>query len=114
MSYTSLNPIGKKGRAWNNARRSLKCQFSAMGITQCELNLAGCWKDNGLGFAHALKRRHLRPDQLSEVILVCNPCHDWLEKLGERKMEQLVKDVIALREVKLNYRDFDLDVMEIF
>jgi hypothetical protein len=89
---------GKKTREWNRVRRQLKCQFVGMGVTTCELNLPGCMVDNGLGFAHALKRRHITNDEdMRRVILACNFCHNVLELNGEAKMSRIVDSIITKR-----------------
>lgn len=88
---------GRKTREWENARRELKGEFAAMGITSCELRLAGCWKDNSLSFAHSAKRRYLTPDQIKEVVLCCTPCHQRIEVFGGPVMQALVRDIISKR-----------------
>lgn len=97
-----LNRAGKKGKAWAKLRRVLKCEFAARGLTICELQLPGCWHDNGLGFAHRYKRNLITSeDELRVVILACNPCHDVIEIAGHAKMKKLVDGVIRDRELRL-------------
>jgi hypothetical protein len=89
---------GKKTKAWEKVRRSLKLEFVGMGIQTCELRLPGCAFDNLLGFAHALKRRNIHTDQdMRRVILACNICHDILEVQGEAQMARIVDGIIAGR-----------------
>jgi len=88
---------GKKVQAWEKERAKLKVKFYAWGITSCELHYPGCWNDSALGFAHARKRRNLKPHQLGEVILACNICHDKIESLPEEEMEEIVRSIIANR-----------------
>jgi hypothetical protein len=99
MKRTPLKKLGKKGLAWEKCRRELKVKFQRAGITTCEIGelYPGCWIDNGLGFAHARKRRNLKPGELSVVILACNSCHDNLELLPESEMAKIVLDIIARR-----------------
>lgn len=92
---------GKKTNAWEKERAKLKVRFLAWGITTCELFYPGCWRDNALGFAHAKKRRNLKPHELGEVILACNPCHDQIEILPETEMTKVVRGVITKRKVFL-------------
>lgn len=90
--------VGKKTREWMTVRARLKRKFVAAGITSCELGYPGCWKDEGLGFAHGRKRRHLKGDEIETLtILACNPCHDRIETLSAPAMLAIVKSVIAER-----------------
>lgn len=99
---------GKRMLAWESERTRLKKKFDRWGITSCELRYpGGCWGDNGLGFAHAKKRRFLKPEELGIVILACNRCHDILESLPHELMEVEVMQVIRSREKKLK-KDVDL------
>jgi hypothetical protein len=112
-SYTGLrraplNKLGRLGRLWAKARRELKAEFAAMGITTCELRFKGCWIDNRLGFLHIKKRRNLRPDELKIVALGCNPCHDRAELLPEHEMTELVLGIIANRERPNKAREMGL------
>lgn len=104
-----LRKLGKKGKAWNEARRKLKDAFLAAGITSCELRAAirrtipaarlDCWRDNGLGFAHTHKRRNITtPEGLLEVALSCNNCHDFVEGLKENEMAAIIRNAIARRQ----------------
>lgn len=93
---TPLRQLGKKGSEWANTRASLKKEFEAGGITTCEAKLPGCWRDNGLGFAHTKKRRHVT--DLRRVALLCNHCHDEFECKPEPEMERLIEAIIAARK----------------
>ena len=78
---------------------SFACQrFQRAGITTCEIRGYGCWYDNGLGFAHAKKRRNLGPGELSVVALACCVCHDRIEILPEQEMAAIVMRVIDSRK----------------
>ncbi len=93
-----LKQLGKKGTAWARERAKLKVAFERAGITTCEAQGLGCWRDNGLGFAHTLKRRNATtPEQLREVVLACNHCHDALELLPEHLMAVAIRGIIAAR-----------------
>ena len=92
-----LNKRGSRTKAWTNARRGLKVEFARMGVTRCEANLADCMGDEGLGFAHTKKRRHLAEDELKTVALLCNNCHDFYELQGEAKMQPQIEELIARR-----------------
>lgn len=99
---------GKKCLEWESLRRILKTKFLTWGITSCELRYPGvCWGDNALGFAHAKKRRYLKPHELSHVILCCNPCHDVIESLPHDLMEVEVNEIIRRRKKNLK-KDVDL------
>ncbi len=89
---------GKKTNIWAKVRAELKIEFEAQGITTCELRFKECWIDNGLGFAHAQKRRFIKPDDKT-VILACNHCHDSLEVMPHASMERIVLSTIAARSV---------------
>lgn len=95
-----MKRAGKRTLAWENVRAKLKVKMLTLGITTCELQFTGCWRDNALGFAHAKKRRNLKPHELSEAILVCNPCHDQIELLPEQEMTRVVRDTIRKRFLK--------------
>lgn len=97
MKRAGYLKAGKKVRAWSKARRALKVEFMAMGITSCELRYEGCFGDDGLGFAHHSKRRKLKPEDMTTVILVCNQCHDQIERLPPLDMFCLVNETIASR-----------------
>lgn len=91
---------GKRTREREKVRRQLKCKFVGMGVTTCELRLPGCMVDDGLGFAHALKRRHITTDEdMRRVALLCNSCHDVLELQGEAKMSRIIDSIISRRAV---------------
>lgn len=92
---------GKRTKAWESTRRKLKVAFECAGIVECELKWPGCWRDNSLGFAHHKKRRNLKPEELTIVILACSAeCHRKLELLPEKEMEQIVLTTIANRETQ--------------
>lgn len=93
---------GKKTIAWEKERKKLKVRFEAMRITTCELVYPGCWYNTALSFAHAKKRRNLKPHELSEVILCCVPCHEKIEILKEAEMTKIVRSVIANRKPDLS------------
>jgi len=103
-----MNRVGKRTRNWEQERARLKKKFEKWGITSCELRYPNvCWRDNALGFAHAKKRRFLKPEELGIVILACSPCHDILESLPHDLMEVEVMQVIKQRQKKLK-KDIDL------
>jgi hypothetical protein len=93
----AVNKRGPRTKAWTNARRQLKREFAAMGIQSCELQYGGCWGDDTLGFAHAAKRRKLKPEDLKTVILACANCHDLIEFLPADEMKAVVERTIRLR-----------------
>lgn len=96
-----LNPIGKKGANWNDARAQLIILFEKNGITECEIKYKGCWKDNALGFAHVDKRRFLSQEDVrspNKVVLACNPCHQIVEQESREEMRKELDKIIAARE----------------
>lgn len=102
LSLSSKTPMRRDGRrtkAWEAARRKLKCQFVSMGIDTCELQFPGCAYDNELGFAHRYKRRFITTEEeLHVVILACSRCHDVIELQGHAMMKKIVDSVIAKRD----------------
>ncbi len=90
---SEMNRAGKKTKAWDACRARLKREFMKMGITRCEM----CNNDNFLSFAHSKKRRHIVGDELSEVALLCIPCHSGVELLPEAEMTTLIRNIIATR-----------------
>lgn len=100
MKRSRIKRSGKKTKAWDAERAKLKVRFAAVGITECELRLAGCWKTNTLGFAHSKKRRHIQGDEIREVALLCNSCHDVVERLAEAEMTEAIRKIISSREIQ--------------
>ncbi len=97
LKRTPLRRVSKKNW-WEKLRPKLKKEFERAGITTCEVGYQGCWRDNGLGFAHSLKRRNIKTeDERREVVLACNCCHDKLEILPEHEMKRIVKVIIFCR-----------------
>lgn len=62
------------------ANKVLKGLFESKGITRCE----DCGSATWLTFAHKRKRRHYRTitelSDFQEVLLLCQPCHEQIEK----------------------------------
>lgn len=85
-----------KTKEWEKIRKELKKDFYKRGITKCELNYEGCWRDNALSFAHLDKRRNV--EDLREVVLACVPCHQKIEYIGRDNMRDILEKVIANRE----------------
>lgn len=98
MKRTPLKKMGKKGLEWVRVRNELKKRFVRAGITRCELKFMGCWGDNALGFAHLKKRRNLIGNEIYEVVLACNPCHDRVEVLPEEEMKKILSETIKNRK----------------
>lgn len=98
LRRTAIRKAGKRTKIWDQTRAKLKVGFERAGITVCELAGLGCWRDNGLGFAHSLKRRNIKDAiDLCEVILACNVCHDAIERLPEEHMARVVRSTIEAR-----------------
>lgn len=88
---------GKKTKAWDSQRAWLKNEFEKRGITSCELNYKGCWKDDSLSFAHSRKRSDPLYDPY-EVILACAAnCHAIIERKTHEAMHSTVMEVINAR-----------------
>ena len=98
MKRSRMKRAGKKTKAWDAERAKLKVRFEAVGITECELRYKDCSVNDFLTFAHTLKRRNVI--DLSRVVLACLNCHWETERQGEAKMEVILEDVIASREVQ--------------
>ena len=75
----------------------LKKIYLKKGITSCELKFEGCWRDNGLSFAHRHKRIFYKShpellEDFNQTILACVWCHQKIEynrKLTEEKFNKL-------------------------
>jgi len=97
VKRSSLNRIGKVGRANLEANKRLKKWFLDQDITTCEAELPGCLHNWALTFAHKHKRVYYGGDasKLSdpqEVILACTACHDTIENnagLTEKTFKRL-------------------------
>lgn len=94
-----------KTAEWNRVRRQLVIEFALMGVTRCEFNRKGCWRTNGLSFAHAVKRHAIRsdapegdPTNLRSVAIACLICHQELERLPKEDMRAAVMRVIEARK----------------
>lgn len=95
----ALRRVGKRGREWEQARAKLKVTFERAGITTCELQSAVCERNYFLGFAHSLRRRFIAtPEQLNEVLLCCQPCHQLLDLCSAEDTASLVRKTIAARQ----------------
>jgi 5-methylcytosine-specific restriction endonuclease McrA len=78
---------------WDKIRKKLKKEFEDRGITYCEL----CGSTFNLSFAHRKKRRFYysripgEEERLlgdwNEVLLLCIPCHQKIEKDAELTRE---------------------------
>lgn len=76
-------------------RAKLKEKFERLGITRCEL----CFGTFGLAFAHSKKRRFILTDEeLEEVALLCQPCHEKIEFSGHEEMYKAITDIIKWRQ----------------
>ena len=99
LTRSYMKRAGKRVKAWNAVRASLKREFAAAGITRCELRYENCTDDNYLSFAHSRKRR-LMGDRIREVALCCFNCHHTLDVvMSHEDMEREVLRVIAAREI---------------
>jgi len=101
----SLNPIGKRGRENQKVCREKKQELLNLSIVTCEARLDGCTYDNYLSFAHTRKRRHMgkwesaeRELNMKESACLCWNCHWNLEKLGEEKMAEEIRAIMARRD----------------
>lgn len=88
---------GKKHEEWEIAKNNLKQMFFDLGISSCEVQLDGCWKTNGLTYAHAQKRRYLTKDTLLDVALCCVECHIKIEALPHDEMQTIIYNIIQQR-----------------
>lgn len=72
-----------KVKEWNKARKKLKEIYFDKGITTCEVRLDGCWRNNGLSFAHRHKRIYYYSNpglgDFNETLLACINCHEKIE-----------------------------------
>lgn len=103
---------GKKTQNWNDGREDLKKQFSAWGITDCEIGPALskiavflCKKDNFLGFAHTRRRVKLSPGEVRDprfVVLACQPCHQYVDfEMPREEAEVLLDSIVTDRQKRL-------------
>lgn len=73
-------------KIWDKERAKLKKIYDDHWITECEVQLPGCTKNNFLGFHHRHKRNWYKErgrrellGEFNQTILVCNNCHDKIE-----------------------------------
>ena len=97
----ALPKAGKRTNEWNEIRtKELKPAFKRAGVVECELRWPGCMKDNYLGFAHSKRRRDITtPEQMREVLICCQNCHDALDLRPHAETEAIVQTIIAARRV---------------
>lgn len=92
---------GKKTDQWTQARKELKKIFEAWGVTTCEAQLAGCVRNNFLGFAHTERRVNLTEDDVrspDKVILACQSCHYKLDfEMPKQESKEFMEKIIASR-----------------
>jgi len=105
-----FNPIGKKTREWEAAKRILKPAYAEAGIVSCEL--APVLERRGfdiskhrhwffLTWAHGDKRKQLVGDELlTLVVLGCVDCHDFIEVMTRAEMRSIVEEAISRRRVQ--------------
>lgn len=82
LKYPKKTGRKKKSKVqiWNEARQELKLEYEVRGITSCEIGLKGCWRTNGLSFAHRYKRADKRCEHTFEgTLLLCVECHRKIE-----------------------------------
>lgn len=94
--------VGVKVLSWEEGRKELKALFKSQGITECEIKLDGCKKDNFLGFAHTRRRNTLKAEEVIDphfVVLACNaPCHETVDqKMPKDKAEKLLDSIVKKR-----------------
>jgi cellobiose-specific phosphotransferase system component IIA len=91
----ALRAKGKKGKAWDKARRALKVEALAEGWAHCER----CGASEGLTMAHRVKRRFITTEaELRNVICLCLICHNWMELGTHERMARLFDEIKAKRE----------------
>lgn len=79
-------------------RKTLIPKFARAGITICEARGPGCWRDNGLTFAHRFKRRFITTqEELAACALLCIVCHAAVERLSHYAMRVEIDRIIAAR-----------------
>lgn len=107
MKRTPLRRAGKKTLEWAKVRKELKIEFEASGVTTCQFRLEDCWNDNGLSFAHAVKRSRLKadskpgePTHIKTVALACPTCHTRIEMMKPSEMEAIVTTAYHSRKQK--------------
>lgn len=89
-----------KNRKWDKVRAEIKPEFERLGITTCELKWSGCFNYTFLGFAHSKRRRFIKTDEeMREVILACQRCHETLDRKTHEETERIVKEVIRGRMI---------------
>ena len=95
-----LKKVGdnSKSKLWPRAWRKFKPKFERAGIDRCE----ECGSKYFLTPAHTLKRRHITNElELNEVAILCQPCHEKYELMGEEKMCKAIRAIIAGRPNRL-------------
>jgi hypothetical protein len=95
-----MKKVGEKTTRWADVREELKAAFYKVGIINCEIKRKHCWHNTALGFAHLKKRRKLTKEDITKVVLGCNPCHLEIEILPAEEMERILQSIIDSRPVQ--------------
>jgi len=94
--------VGKKVKAWDEARKELKKTFAKWKIIKCEIKLEGCLRDNYLGFAHIKRRVELTNEQIESpqfVVLACQQCHNTVDnEMKKQDSYKLLKKIVEKRK----------------
>ncbi len=94
---------GKRTKAWEDGRVDIKKYFEKLGITQCEIRMEGCLKDNFLGFAHVERRVNYTEEELikpDHVVLACRQCHYTVDnEMPKTESKKLLETIVFKRRI---------------
>jgi len=93
-SSKPLPKKGKKGKAWDKAKKDVDAEAVEAGAMSCELRYPGCTGSMFLTRAHSKKRRNITSEEeLRECIMACVSCHEIIERKPESEMCDIVRKV---------------------
>lgn len=97
----TLKLTGKKAKLRESINVKLRKRFKAMGLYEvCEVQFPECWNTD-FTWMHGKKDRFLSMHEREFLVIrACSVCHRIAdEELGHEKMLELVKSIIANREL---------------
>lgn len=90
---------GKKTKLRHQANRINKKECERLGISRCEFKMPVCTGEPQ-GWSHSRKGRNMTTlEHYLEACLACNACHAVAELMKEEDMGNLIRSILAGREV---------------
>ena len=88
---------GVKLNRWLTIKKQVLAELRHRGIISCEVMLEGCLGNRYLTPAHKDKRKNLSYEEMGDIVLACQNCHDKLEAMGARAMRLYIQNLLDKR-----------------